>query len=578
MKKATKFLVPLLLGLLIIASIVWYLFIYDRAFTRDALLGQARFHDLHGNSKLSSWFYDVAYDFSGHDDNVAIELANQYKGDGNYTKAEFTLTHAISSAPTAEAYAALCQTYVEQDKLLDAVNMLDNISDPLIKEQLDAMRPYAPSADYAAGYYSQYMDVHLSSTADTIYYSIDGTYPSTAGSVYEDGITLPAGETTIYAIAVDENGLVSPVTVLGYTITGVIEEVVFTDPVLETAIREAIGASADELILTNQLWEITEFTVPEGVTFYDDISLMPYLQKLTFQPEDLGGLGFLSSLAKLEELDLTGCRFPAEELAYLASLPSLTTLTLSDCGLSTISDLANAPTLRKLDLSNNTIRNLEVLAPMTTLREINLQHNAVTGLSDLSSLINLEKLDISFNAVTDLSPLSSCAKLTWLDAGNNQLSNVFGIDELPLLSFLSVEYNSLTNVSTLAYVTTLTNLSIASNDITDISALKTLTGLEIFDFSSNQITALPEWPDGCALQTIDGSYNALTSIDGLKNMESLTHVYMDYNLITNIDALADCFCLVQVNVFGNTISDVSKLREHDIIVNYDPTVAAESDE
>ena len=34
MKKAAKFLMPLVLGLLIIASIVWYLFIYDRDFTR----------------------------------------------------------------------------------------------------------------------------------------------------------------------------------------------------------------------------------------------------------------------------------------------------------------------------------------------------------------------------------------------------------------------------------------------------------------------------------------------------------------------------------------------------------------
>ena len=58
-------------------------------------------------------------------------------------------------------------------------------------------------------------------------------------------------------------------------------------------------------------------------------------------------------------------------------------------------------------------------------------------------------------------------------------------------------------------------------------------------------------------------------------MQSLTYVYMDYNLLTNIDALADSYCLVQVNVFGNQISDVSALREHDIIVNYDPTVKEE---
>ena len=35
MKKAVRFLVPLLLLIVIVGSIFWYLFIYDRDFTRD---------------------------------------------------------------------------------------------------------------------------------------------------------------------------------------------------------------------------------------------------------------------------------------------------------------------------------------------------------------------------------------------------------------------------------------------------------------------------------------------------------------------------------------------------------------
>lgn len=577
MKKISKFLVPLLLALLILASIVWYLFIYDRAFTRDALLGQARFHDTHGNSRMSSWFYDAAYDFSGHDDNVAIELANQYKSDGNYTKAEVTLTHAIASNPTAEGYTALCKTYAQQDKLLDAVDLLENISDPAIKEQLDALRPKAPVSDHAAGYYSQYMDIHLSSSCGTIYYTTDGTYPSIDGSHYEDGISLPSGETTVTAIAVDENGLVSPVTVLEYTITGIIEEVTFTDPVLEASIREAIGASSDKTVMTNALWEITEFTVPEGAVSFGDIALLPNLTKLSFQPQQLSTLSFVSSLEKLEELDLSGCRFSAEELAYPAALPSLKNLILADCGLSTIADLAGAVALYKLDVSSNTLRNLDVLSTMVTLKEINLNHNAVTDLTALSGLTELETLDVSFNALTKLAPLSSCTKLSWLDASNNQLTALKALKDLTQLTFLSVDYNQLTDISALSGLTNLTNLSIASNSIADISSLKTLTKLEIFDFSSNQVSHLPVWPEGSPLQTIDGSYNQLTSLDVLKNMDSMTHVFMDYNLLTNIDALADCFCLVQVNVFGNEIKDVDKLRDHDIIVNYDPTYGMDKD-
>ena len=144
--------VPLLLAVLIIASIGWYLFTYDRGFTRDFLLTQARYNDLHGNSRLSSWFYDLAYNFSNHDENVAIELANLYKADDNYTKAEYTLTNAINSEPSAELFTALCKTYVEQDKLLDAVSLLDKITNPDIKAKIEAQRPDAPISNYEPGY------------------------------------------------------------------------------------------------------------------------------------------------------------------------------------------------------------------------------------------------------------------------------------------------------------------------------------------------------------------------------------------------------------------------------------------
>ena len=105
-----------------------------------------------------------------------------------------------------------------------------------------------------------------------------------------------------------------------------------------------------------------------------------------------------------------------------------------------------------------------------------------------------------------------------------------------------------------------------------------LVNLEILDFSSNHVAELPEWSKDHPLQTIDGSYNMLTSIDSLGILQGLTHVYMDYNLITDIDELEKCFCLVQVNVFGNAIPDVSKLRERDIIVNYDPTMTSAESE
>ncbi|MCI7019622.1 MAG: chitobiase/beta-hexosaminidase C-terminal domain-containing protein [Clostridiales bacterium] len=574
MKKATRFLVSLMLGLLIFASVFWYLFIYDRDFTRDTLLSQARFQALHGNSRLSSWFYDAAYNFSGHDENVAIELANQYKKVGNYTKAELTLTTSIHDQPTVELYTALSKVYVEQDKLLDAVQMLGSISNPAIAQEIDALRPTAPEADQEPGFFSQYIDVHLSSNADTVYYTTDGTYPSVEGSVYDGGISLPAGETKVCAIAVNKDGLVSPVTALDYTVTGVIEKVEFTDAAMEAAMRELIHVSSTSTVYTDALWGITEFTAPEDVKDFSDLKYLPNLTKLTIREQNIPTLESLSPLSRLVVLDLTGSTFPAEDLQVLASLPSLSSLTMAECSLSTIAGLENAANLTYLDLHDNTLRNLDVLETMPSLAELDLQHNAVTDLGKLSGLDKLVKLNIGFNAVTTLAPLSSCTRLTWLNADNNQITTLDGVDKLTALTDFSVNNNKIVGVSQLAGLTALQNLGIASNSVSDITMLNGLTKLQSFDFSGNNaISELPDWPDGCALTTIDGSYNTLTSIDSLRNMQNLTHVYMDYNQITNIDALQDCYCLVQVNVFGNAIADVSALRSKDIIVNYDPTAA-----
>ena len=572
MKKAIRFLVPVLMILAILVSILWYLFVYDRAFTRDTLLNQARFQDQHGNSRISSLFYNMAYAFSGKDEDVAIELANQYKEDGNFTKAEYTLTNAINTTPTVELYIALCETYVEQDKLMDAVNLLDNIRDPEVKARLDALRPSAPQTDYPAGYYNQYMNIHLSSTGDSIYYTTNGEYPSVEDPVYDIGISLPAGETTVYALSVNDTGLVSPATVLAYTITGVIEPVEFTDPAMEAAIRELVGASAGDTVMTNQLWEIKEFTVPSDVKSFEDLSQLPYLTKLTIHDQKIDSLSHLSSLARLSTLDLSGCRFPADELSVLANLPGLVELSLSDCGLSTIAGLAGAQGLNLLDLSSNTLRNLEVIAAMSDLNTLLLGHNAVTDLSSLSGLSELTTLDISYNSISSLAPLASCVKLDTLNASNNQIESLDGLDSLILLTSLDVHHNALEDVSNLSGLTDLKTLNISSNALTDISPLSSLTKLETFNFSYNEVESLPDWPEDCVLQTINGAYNQLKSVAPLKGIASLTNVNLDYNSLTSVDDLADCFCLVYVNVYGNEIGDVSKLREKDIIVNYDPTV------
>lgn len=573
MKKVLHIIIPFLLAVLILASLFWYCFIYDRSFTRDMLLGQARYHSTDGNPKIASWFYDRAYDLSGQDDDVALELANQFKNAKNYTKAEYTLTHAIADHPTAELYIALCKTYVQQDKLLDAVTLLDQIDQPAIKAELDSLRPAAPVTDPEPGFYSEYIGVSFRENPYRIYYTTDGEYPSINDAPYTDVFQMQAGETVVQAVSVGENGLVSPLTTVTYTVGGVIEEVTFTDEAVDTSIRQLIGADEDEVLFTNMLWEIQEFTVPEGSMNLQDLVHLSYLEKLTIENQTLDSISFLTALTNLKELNLTDCRFSAHDLEIIAALPMLERLTLSDCGLSTIAGLENAQKLTHLDLSNNTIRNLTPLTNLTGLRSLNLGHNALTGLDALSGLVNLEELDVCYNVLTSLSPITGCSKLTSLLANNNRLTQLNGLENLTGLTVLNVSKNSISDVSILGSCTALVELDIGSNSISSISALNTLTDLELFTFSSNQVTELPVWPDGCKLRSIDGSYNQVESLANLKNMHNLTHVFMDYNALTSVDPISECFSLVQVNVYGNEIENVDALKEHEIIVNWDPTAA-----
>lgn len=573
MKKLIHFLVPLLMIVLVIASIGWYLFVYDRAFTRDLLLQQARDNDLKGNTSLSSWFYNLAYGFSGQDENVAIELANQYKASGNYTKAEVTLSKAIRDGATKELYIALCKTYVEQDKILDAVSMLANIPNASIKAELEAMRPAAPQADYPSGYYSQYISVTLSSSeGTTLYYTTDGDYPSIADEPYSAPIELPLGESQVYAVSVADNGLVSPVTILGYTIGGVIEPVIFMDASMEQAIRAALGYDQSHVLYTNDLWQITELEVPSDAMTLEDLIYLTYLENLTVNGRNMSNLQDFAGLNHLKKLDLSGCRFPADGLKTIASLPHLKELNLSNCSLSTLSGLENAESLEILDISNNTIRNLEPLSNMSALSELYLQHNAVTNLTVVGGLSELTVLDVSYNALTSIAPLTGNVRLTKLNAANNQIGDVSAAASLPMLAELNLDYNSLTDISGLSGCASLKTLTVSNNQLSGIDALSGMSTLERLDFSYNSVSSLPDFGANSAMQVIDGSYNALESIDSIAKMADISYIYMDYNKLTSVDALADCFHLVQVNVYGNEIPDVSALTEHDILVNYDPTV------
>lgn len=571
MKKTIRIITAITLAVVLIICAAWYLLVYDREFTRDMLLSCARGFESGGNHNTAAWFYNLAYSQSENSDSVAIELAQQYKNSGNYTKAEYTLYNAISEGGGFELYIALSKLYVEQDKLLDAVNMLNSVANADIKAQLESMRPAAPVATPEPAFYNQYISVTLEGTTNTIYFSSNGQYPSTAGGGYVEPIMLKDGENTIQAISVADNGLVSPLATFGYTVGGVIKPVEFTDSDIESQVRSLIGASNNKELFTNDLWDIKSFTVPEGAKDYKVISDMVFLEELTIESGVSEQLSCISGLSHLQKLIIKNTAVSQETLESIGSLPKLTSLTLSGCSLTSIGSLNKSTGLTYLDLSGNAIRDITALAQMTALTELYLQSNAITDISAISNATSLVKLNLSQNSITSLAPLSTLVSINWLDAGTNALNDLGDFGKLTELSYLSLSSNQLSDISQIGKCTKITELYISSNAISDISALASLSQMQHFNFSHNQVASLPKWSSNCDLVDIDGSYNNLDSLDNLSGLSSLSIVNMDYNPnIRSITSLSKCPVLLEVNVYGTAVSDVKSLTSQSIVVNYNP--------
>ena len=371
MKNIMKRIVPLLLVAALIASACWYIFVYDRETVRDFLMAQARNCAQNGHFEAAAWFYDISYEFAGEDENVAIDLAQIYKDSGNYTKAEYTLVSAIADGATSELYMALCRTYVEQDKLLDAVNMLDKVADPAIKAELDALRPAAPTPDFVPGFYSQYISLTFTHEGGTLYVSTDGQYPSTADTPCVTPVALEGGETKIYAVTVGDNGLVSPLAILSYTVGGVIEEVEFQDAVIEELVQQQLMFGHDTAIYSDDLWTITKMNVPAEAMELGDLRHLLYLEELSLTGRQIEDLSFLEGMTRLKKLDLSGSTISAD-MSMLKALPALEELNLRGCSISSLAFLEGAPSLKKLDLSSNAVGNLTVLSTIPSLQTLDL--------------------------------------------------------------------------------------------------------------------------------------------------------------------------------------------------------------
>lgn len=123
--------------------------------------------------------------------------------------------------PDGSAYYGVMISYFEEEQAPEKIKELLNEcdSDLIRKEFADYIAP-DPEFSLEGGNYTSIQTVtFLSDGTEEIYYTLDGTDPNRNSILYQDGITLPEGDTLIKAIAYSEKKIPGNIVSASYHVT-----------------------------------------------------------------------------------------------------------------------------------------------------------------------------------------------------------------------------------------------------------------------------------------------------------------------------------------------------------------------
>lgn len=174
-------------------------------------------------------------------------------------------------------------------------------------------------------------------------------------------------------------------------------------------------------------------------------------------------------------------------LSDLKWLKNLTTLSLGDCGIESLTGVDELKNLEVLRLRRNHISDLEPLRGLVRLKELDLSENPIGDISALCNLINIESLGLGDCGNIDLSPVSGMSRLKELYAPYSNITDISMLANNGDLEYLQLFHNSISDISALKELTNLVYLDLSLNRISNIDILDGLPNLETVNIARNPI-------------------------------------------------------------------------------------------
>ena len=313
-----------------------------------------------------------------------------------------------------------------------------------------------------------------------------------------------------------------------------------------------------------------------------------YLHKTILSDGDMAAI---ADLGNLRTLSLTDCTLT--NVSFLSSLTGLTTLYLSNNYIADLSPLSAMQNLRTLYLDGNPLGELSPLFTLSSLQTLSLQSvplsavqldtlkaalpgckifdDAAAGaarplmLGGLSFTAEDTELYLSSRGIYDISVLSQCPKLIVLDLSGNPLEGVGVLKQLSSLRTLNLAYTNLTDseLRIVMGIRSLRWLNISGNDalsgeVVD-ELLATLSGCEVIHDELRYKIKL-------GTQTLQSNITELTmpsqrlgSIGPLRKCTKLRTVDLSQNYLSDLTPLSGNTEMVSLLLKGNRIQSCEGL-------------------
>lgn len=251
----------------------------------------------------------------------------------------------------------------------------------------------------------------------------------------------------------------------------------FSDPNLETAVRNAISKPEDDILPEDMLGLTRLQARYKNIQSLEGLQYATNLIDLDLDHNQVSDLGPLTNLNKLfslilnynlvtdlspiqalpqiDQLELYGN--PLNSLTPVSSLTTLTILKVGKCGLASLAGIENLTGLLELDVRENNIGSLDALTNLVNVRFLDVRRTGISNLTPLTGMANLltlyahgdKILSVPYqNYITSVAPLEGLKKLNYVGLPGNLVSDLDGLvnnQDFAANDYLSLYSNPLSN-------------------------------------------------------------------------------------------------------------------------------------